>query len=157
MSDIKHGRSGYRRGCHCTTCRAAHAQAQREYRAKRRAQERVEQQAQYDHLIAPEIHEPALADTKPHLDFDCAPGHIEEILNGELAKLIGEPPFKQTLLALARYNARILDQLPRLDRPDLASGIQNRLFNVFDRLRKVELAPGTDKFDLANILGDDLD
>lgn len=91
-----------------------------------------------------EVSLPASDEFPPHvepasvsLDWQAEPGQIETVLNEELGQLIGEPPFKKTLIVLGRYNARVLDQIPRIDRPDLISGMESRLFNVFDRLRKV--------------------
>jgi hypothetical protein len=36
---LEAGKAGYRRGCHCTPCRAWNAKRMRDYRAKRRAAE----------------------------------------------------------------------------------------------------------------------
>jgi len=52
-----------------------------------------------------------------------------------------------------------LDQIPRIERPDLISGMESRLFNVFDRLRKVTdggdgAATSPEKF-LAGLFQDD--
>jgi hypothetical protein len=138
MSEFKHGKtgagvSGYRKGCRCAGCVAAKRDANAEYRAKKR-------------LAAAGAALPAVSDEMPpvieasslQIAFSRAPGPIETALADELDALIGEPPFKKTLMVLAKYNARVLDQIPALDRPDLISGMQSRLFNVFDRLRKVE-------------------
>jgi hypothetical protein len=134
---IRHGKkagvSGYRRGCRCAECRKAKRDDQAAYRAKRK-------------LAAAGAVLPAVSDEMPpvieasslQIAFSRPAGAIETALDEELAALIGEPPFKKTLMVLAKYNARVLDQIPALDRPDLISGMQSRLFNVFDRLRKVE-------------------
>ncbi|WP_422934970.1 hypothetical protein [Sinomonas sp. P47F7] len=72
------------------------------------------------------------------ISWDAAPGPIEEALARELDSMqFADPPFKETLVVLAKYDARVLDQIPRLERLDLISGMQSRLFNVFDRLRRV--------------------
>lgn len=139
MSDVvAHGTSGYRRGCHCQTCRDAHATQARVYRAQRK---RDREQALAASEAAAEIDEVAREELKdvPVIDFDAEPGRIETALEQELKDLPGEPPFKRTFGAVARFNARILDQTPRHNRLDVVSGVQLRLFEALDRLRR--LAP----------------
>lgn len=77
------------------------------------------------------------------ISWEAPNGPIESALVQELDQLIGEPPFKKTLMVLARYNARVLDQIPAMERLDLVSGMESRLFNTFDRLRKVTDAAGS--------------
>lgn len=138
MSEFKHGKtgagvSGYRKGCRCAGCTAAKRDSNAAYRAKRKL-------AAADAAIPPVSGElpPQIEASSLQIAFSAPPGPIETALAAELDALIGEPPFKKTLMVLAKYNARVLDQIPALDRPDLISGMQSRLFNVFDRLRKVE-------------------
>ncbi|WP_411732176.1 hypothetical protein [Paeniglutamicibacter sp.] len=125
--------AGYRRGCRCAGCRKAKREDMAAYRARRKLKE----QGGVTELPAASEPFPSVEPASVSLDWDAEPGLIESTLNDELGKLIGEPPFKKTLIVLGRYNARVLDQIPRLDRPDLISGMESRLFNVFDRLRKV--------------------
>lgn len=126
----KHGASGYRAGGRCTVCRKGHNDSNAAYRERKRLR---------DAGIIP----PAAAAARPEIetssaevDWDAEPGQLEQIVVAELETLTAEPPWKQTFVALARYNARVLDQIPRLQRFDLASGIQSRFLNVLDRLNK---------------------
>jgi hypothetical protein len=126
----KHGASGYRAGGRCGVCRKGHADANAASRERKRLR---------DAGIIP----PAAAAARPEIEissapvnWDAAPGALEQIVDAELDKLAGEPAWKNTLFALARYNARVLDQIPGLERFDLASGIQSRFLNVLDRLNK---------------------
>lgn len=141
-SVIRHGKkagiSGYRRGCRCSECRKAKRDDQAAYRARKKLEAAGHVLPTPAGEVSPIVEASSLA-----IAFAAAPGPIEETLAAELESIVGEPPFKKTLIVLARYNARVLDQIPNLDRPDLISGMQSRLFNVFDRLRRVEApAPG---------------
>lgn len=151
------GLAGYRKGCRCGGCRKAKREDMAAYRARRKLKD-----------SGGEVSLPASNEFPPHvepasvsLDWQAEPGQIETVLNEELGKLVGEPPFKKTLIVLGRYNARVLDQIPRIDRPDLISGMESRLFNVFDRLRKVtdggNGAATTPEQFLAGLLGEDSD
>lgn len=103
-------------------------------------------------VIAP----PEFEESSARINWSAPAGPIELALTSELDSLLGEPPFKKTLMVLARYNARVLDQIPEVDRFDLVSGMQSRLFNVFDRLRRVEVAPGSkDSWDMSGLLSPD--
>jgi len=83
---------------------------------------------------------PALTSTPVPVD-DLPPGPVESALATELSALVGEPPWKGTLSALATLNARLLDQARALDRLDLASPLQLRLLEVLDRLRAIAPPP----------------
>lgn len=132
------GDSGYRFGCHCTVCRAGHAKRQREYRAAARERARIaqlEENAQAEALAAatpPDEQAPELA-----LDPNAPAGPIERAFTADFGTLVGEPPWKETLGALARANARIVDQAGRHQRLDVLSGVQLRMLDILDRLRKV--------------------
>ena len=125
--------NGYRRGCRCAGCRKAKREDMAAYRSRRKLRD---QGGEIDLGDAQEL-APIVEPSSVSLDWHAPAGQIEEVLTGELDKLVGEPPFKKTLVVLAKYNARVLDQIPRIERPDLISGMESRLFNVFDRLRKV--------------------
>lgn len=149
------GLAGYRKGCRCADCRRAKREDMAAYRARRKLRENGGVAELPDQVEGPPAVEPASAS----LDWDAPMGLVEQTLHEELDKLVGEPPFKKTLIVLARYDARVLDQIPKIDRPDLISGMQSRLFNVFDRLRKVTdggdgNAVTPDQF-LAGLLNDD--
>ncbi|WP_159702453.1 hypothetical protein [Arthrobacter sp. 18067] len=150
---IKHGDkpglTGYRKGCRCGTCRQAKSDDNAAYRAAKLLREAGDTAAAQGLLqdALPELPRSAMA-----IAWNAPAGPIESTLAGELDDLIGEPPFKKTLLVLAKYNARVLDQIPQLERPDLISGMQSRLFNVFDRLRRVEQAPGAPAWDMSALL-----
>ncbi|MHA7270409.1 hypothetical protein [Arthrobacter sp. HLT1-20] len=146
------GLSGYRKGCRCPGCKKLKRDDNSAYRAKQKL-------LAAGHAPAPDGDQMPLAAPAPvALDWNAAPGLIESTLNSELETMLGDPPFKKTLMVLGRYNARVLDQIPRIDRPDLISGMQSRLFNVFDRLRYVNNpvggADGADAF-LADLLKSD--
>ena len=153
---IKHGDkpglTGYRKGCRCDVCGQAKSDDNAAYRAKKRLQEATDVDAA-EHFFpsAPEIEPSSMA-----IAWAAPAGPIETTLISELDALIGEPPFKKTLLVLAKYNARVLDQIPQLERPDLISGMQSRLFNVFDRLRRTETAAGAaSSWDMSALLTTD--
>lgn len=154
----KHGLSGYRKGCGCPTCRAAHTLDVAQWRAARR------RRAELEHLDE-EARAQAIADVMPPvaddsqapqlLDPTLPPGPVEEALTAELAALVGEPPWKGTLSALAKANARIVDQVHRHQRLDVLSGVQRRMMDILDRLRRTAESGGAGApADLAGLLGE---
>lgn len=149
---IKHGDkpglTGYRKGCRCDVCGTAKSDDNAAYRAAKRLRDAggVDVVAQLPATL------PEIAPSSMAISWLAEPGPIETVLVGELEALIGEPPFKKTLLVLAKYNARVLDQIPQLERPDLISGMQSRLFNVFDRLRQTAPAAGAPAWDISALL-----
>lgn len=151
------GLAGYRKGCRCAGCRKAKREDMAAYRARRKLRD------QGGEVDLEELHElpPAVEPSSISLDWQADPGQIETVLTDELDKIVGEPPFKKTLVVLAKYNARVLDQIPRIDRPDLISGMESRLFNVFDRLRKVtdggDKAPTSPEAFLAGLFSEEGD
>jgi len=126
----KHGASGYRAGGRCSICRKGHADSNAKYRENKRLRN-AGVLPPADLTRRPEV-EPSSA----AVNWEAAPGLVEQTVEAELGKLTGEPAWKDTLFVLARYNARVLDQIPGLERFDLASGIQSRFLNVLDRLEK---------------------
>lgn len=139
------GASGYRGSkghppCHCPVCRAGHAAKQREYRAALRERRRLAELEEAARARAEADAAPPATDDSAApglLDADLPAGPIEEALNADLATLVGTPPWKATLAALARANARIVDQAPRHQRLDVLSGVQLRFLDILDRLRRV--------------------
>jgi hypothetical protein len=124
----KHGATGYRAGGRCSVCRKGHADANARYRENKRLRDAGV-------LPPPAIAaRPEIETSSAAVDWSAEAGQIEQIVEAELDKLETSPAWKDTLFALARYNARVLDQIPRLERYDLASGIQSRFLNVLDRL-----------------------
>ncbi len=140
MAEVKHGPSGYRNGCRCQVCRSGHAAAARSWRARRAERARLA-------LLDDQARAQALADAAPPaaqpeqsaglLDADLPPGPIEQAIIEDLAALVGEPPWRASLSALARANARIVDQAARHQRLDVLSGVQLRLMDILDRLRRL--------------------
>lgn len=139
------GESGYRFNCRCAVCRAGHAAKQREYRAGLRERKRLA-------ALEAAAQEQAVADAAPPaqdgsqaaqlLDANAPAGPIEIALEQDLTALVGSPPWKATLSALARANARIVDQAPRHQRLDVLSGLQLRFLDTLDRLRRVPEGSG---------------
>lgn len=120
-----HGLSGYRRGCKCSTCRAAHAKAVREWRARKKAEQAPKP--------AVERPMPEPLASAPALDPDAPAGRLEQLLALDLAQG-GDKTHRGFLSGLALYNARLLDQLPGLDRLDLISSVQSRTLDILARL-----------------------
>ncbi|WP_104116960.1 hypothetical protein [Arthrobacter sp. B1805] len=141
--------TGYRKGCRCAGCRKAKREDQAAYRAAKKLKESGGPAPAFEPAA------PLVEPSSVGISWDAPAGPIEQALDGELAALIGEPPFKKTLIVLARYNARVLDQIPAAERFDLVSGMESRLFNVFDRLRRVESAPGAGSWDMSGLLQPD--
>jgi hypothetical protein len=136
-----HGASGYRAGGRCSVCRKGHSEANARSRENKRLREAG--------IIPPAdlTKRPPIETSSAPVNWESEPGALEQIVDAELDKLTGEPAWKNTLFALARYNARVLDQIPGLERFDLASGIQSRFLNVLDRLNKAgdsAAGPGID-------------
>jgi hypothetical protein len=148
----KHGLSGYRKGCKCETCRRGKREAMREYRARKKREaaavagetEAVAETARDLDPLAP----------VPALDPHAAAGTIEQALAQDLDELSGEPPWKRTLSAVARLNARMLDQAPRIDRLDLVSPIELRLVEQLKLLRGVSVGGGSLAADAEQLLRD---
>lgn len=136
----EHGRSGWRKGCGCPLCRAAHSADVAAWRARRRHAAELEQLDEQARAQAEADAQPPAPDgtqAPALLDAGAPAGAIEQGLDEDLATLVGEPPWKATLSALARANARIIDQAPRHQRLDVLSGVQLRFLDILDRLRRL--------------------
>ena len=132
MAEVKnHGASGYRRGCKCDRCRAGHRESVAQWRASRKKPPVPASPG----TVLPRGDAPGVDDAAP-------PGVIETAMRADIAKLVGEPPWKATLSALAIYNARLLDQLQHFDRLDLVSPMQLRTLEILQRLRAVSEGAG---------------
>lgn len=124
--------TGYRKGCRCGDCRRIHKDKMKAYRLAKKLREAGGE------VPADAVAPLDFAPSSTAVSWDAPAGPIEETLTRELESMqFADPPFKETLVVLAKYDARVLDQAPRLERLDLVSGMQSRLFNVFDRLRRV--------------------
>ena len=126
LDGAKPGQPGYRRGCRCGLCRKGHREAVAEWRASKRKAQQTEEPAEQPAKPRDPL------TSAPALDLEAPAGPIETALAGDLKSLVGEPPWKSTWSQIALYNARLLDQVARLDRLDLVSPIQ---------LRTMERAP----------------
>lgn len=136
MASHRHSATAYKNGqTDCPECRAAHTKAQAAYRKSRRASD------------APQAPSVTLATV-----LALPGGPIEAAVDQELEFLESDPPFRQTLVALVRLNARVLDHIGELDRPDLLSSVQGRLMNALDRLSKDVPAAEKPEFDVAELL-----
>lgn len=150
LDGAQSGQPGYRRGCRCEKCRKGHREAVAAWRArKRQAQQQNQPAEQPTKPLAP-------LTSAPVLDMEAPAGPIERALAGDLEQLVGEPPWKSTWSEIALYNARLLDQIARLDRLDLVSPIQLRTMEVLDRLRAVSQPAGNSPADAAEAFLNDL-
>lgn len=144
----EHGLAMYRRGCKCETCRRANRDRMRQYRNRKAAV------AGEVELIAERARDLDPLAPAPTIDMKAKPGRIEKALRKDLRALTGEPPWKGTLAAVAKLNARLLDQAPRADRLDLVSPIQLRLVEQLKLLRGVSLGGGSVADEAAQLLKD---
>jgi hypothetical protein len=137
----RHGMSGYRTGCRCEPCRRAKRDYMREYRAA------AKERARSAPVEAPPlIAEPTLPSDPEQaelvFDPDLEDGPIETALTADLGKLVVAVPWMGTLSALARTDARIVDQAGRHQNLSVLSGAQLRMFDILDRLRAVSAGGG---------------
>lgn len=123
---VEAGLPGYRRGCHCDTCRGANAQRMRNYRAKKRP----------DGDLPPEVALPATIEMPSQLVLlkDLEPGEISKALAEELPAADGAYIFQRTVSAMARQAARVLDNADKLERLDLIATMQIRIMDALKRL-----------------------
>lgn len=131
MTDLKHGNTGYRRGCRCETCRADHAAVAASYRAARKAMAADGDEAATP-APAPVVREPLVM--APTIDLEAAPGLIECAFEADLADDAGDILWVKTLTAMGRLNARLLDQVQFHGRIDQVSGLQLRTLEILNRL-----------------------
>lgn len=133
---IKHGdnpgQPGYRRGCRCTVCRDGHAEHNRAWREAKRQRETDEALVDAEPLIPSTP--PADLQSVPTLDFDAAAGTLEQAFDLDLSEPDSKVAFARTLVGVAKYNARVLDQVPLHGRMDLISPVQIRLLDVLQRI-----------------------
>lgn len=140
----KHGASGYRGGCRCEVCTTGKRDETRAVRARRGG-----------------ARPPKAADRAPLPPIANLPapnpvqgsGLIESAVTVELAAIVGEPPWRGTLAAMLRTNARLLDQIDQHGRYDLISALQMRMLDAMDRLRKTG-AGSRAPADLSALLGE---
>lgn len=130
----EHGRSGYRRGCKCATCRGAHATYMASWRSRRRERQIAEAFASGQPLVADPRPAPEPTTVPAALDMAAKPGPLERALLEDLANPSEKVAFQRHLVGLGRLNARILDQVSALDRLDLVSPLQLRQLEVLSRL-----------------------
>lgn len=132
MAEVKtHGQSGYRRGCKCAVCRAGHAESVARWRARRRERDAAERGP-----AEPPAESAPLAplESVPTIDLAAEPGPLELAFAEDLENPASKVAFQRTLIGLAKYNARVLDQVPTHGRMDLVSPVQLRLLEVLQRL-----------------------
>ncbi|GAA2242409.1 hypothetical protein GCM10010401_14140 [Rarobacter faecitabidus] len=155
--ELKHGNSGYRRGCRCEVCRSGHSKANRTWRLRKQdeAREVGEVEKAQAQALA-DLVEPADGSQAPLvIDRTLADGPIEAAFASEFAELQGGPPWKDTLGMLARANARVVDQVSVHGRLDVLSGVQLRMLDILDRLRRLPSGSGAGvPNDLGSLLSD---
>ena len=124
----EHGISGYRKGCHCEVCRTAKREYMRAWRVRRAAA------AEPTSAAAPVVEPREPVATPPALDLTADPGAIEQALATDVEAPAGEVLWSGTLLAMARLNARVMDQVHQSDRLDLVSPLQLRMLEILNRM-----------------------
>jgi len=142
---IVHGTdAGYRKGCRLDCCRNAHTKAQQVYRANKRAAAlaAASEEPLFDAPLTP-------AQTDVPEPEDLPPGPIELALQQEFVGLDPIVSFPKTLMQIALFNARVLDQTRVHTRYDIISGIESRTFEALARLRSINPVPsgGADEDD----------
>lgn len=132
------GQRGYRKGCRCGACRDGHAKYQAAWRSRKREQEIAAALADADPLIdEPEPSGPVVGPVLDRLDMKSKPGPIERALLKDIREPDSKVPFRRHRLRLARLNARVLDQVDRLDRLDLVSPIELRQAELLQSLARL--------------------
>jgi len=127
-----HGRSGYRKGCKCGTCRGAHADYMSTWRARRRERAIASALADAEPLVDRPVSPPVAPVSG--LDLVAAAGPLETAFLEDITTPDAQVAFRRSLVGLGRLNMRILDQVGSLDRLDLVSPLQLRQLEVFQRL-----------------------
>lgn len=143
------GQPGYRRKCRCSVCRAGHAEHNRAWRAAKKQRDTDEAFTGAEPLVSA----PPLPDLQslPTIDYDAPAGTLEAAFDLDLQQPDDKVAFARTLVGAARYNARVLDQVPLHGRMDLISSMELRLFEVLNRISLLGFAGfsdgGTDDHD----------
>ena len=126
-----HGQSGYRRGHRCAVCRAGHSKSMAAWRAAKKLREAPDLPPSADDV------EQLLAEplrSAPALDLDAPAGAIELALLKDIAEPDDKVAWCRTLVGMAKLDARLLDQVGRLDRLDIVSSVQLRMLEILSRL-----------------------
>jgi len=126
-----HGQSGYRRGHRCAVCRAGHAKSMATWRAAKKLRE-----APGLPPAAGDVEQPFAEPLKsaPALDLDAPAGAIELALLKDITEPDDKVAWCRTLVGMAKLDARLLDQVGRLDRLDIVSSVQLRMLEILSRL-----------------------
>ena len=131
----RHSDNAYKNGnTDCAGCRAAHTKAQSAYRAGQKKNAEPKPLA----VLLSEL-----------LQDDGGP--LEQALDAELEFLEADPPFRRTLVGLAKMNARLLDHAGSLKVTEVAT-LQSRLMRILAELAKEETHASADEFDIAELL-----
>ncbi|GEA79945.1 hypothetical protein [Cellulomonas uda] len=136
----EHGASGYRRGCKCEVCREGHRVQVARWRASRREREFAKALADASGTPLVETPAPEPVAAAGALDMDAAPGPLEAALIEDITEPDSRVAFRRHLVGLARLNARVLDQVSRLDRYDLISPVQLRQLEILNRIARIGFA-----------------
>lgn len=131
----RHSDNAYKNGnTDCAGCRAAHTKAQAAYRAGQKKDSEPKPELM---LLSEILHD--------------AGGPLESALDAELEFLEADPPFRRTMVELARMDARLLDHADSLKITEIAT-LQNRLLRILGELGKEEVHASADEIDLAELL-----
>lgn len=141
---IKHGNSpglsGYRKDCRCTLCRAGKRDYMRLYRSRKKeaAAAAAGEEPMVERAAGGEPDRPELT-SSPALDLTAPAGAIELAFDQDLKDPAGEVLWVNSYLAMARFNARMMDQVVLHERLDLMPSVMLRQNDILNKLTYLKL------------------
>jgi hypothetical protein len=129
------GMPGYRRQCRCQQCIGANRERVRQYRATKAATAPAKEAA---------VQQPPAPPAAPSIPIkELPPGAVSSALELDLKKVDGAYVFQDTVTAMLRMSARILDNVDVLDRIDMTTSLQIRILDGLKRLEPPRGKPTT--------------
>jgi len=127
---VQPGMPGYRRGCKCPECLGANRERMRKWREDRKkALAPTPEPETVDAIDAAGEVQPIIIDKLPA-------GSVTTALERELPKIDGASLFQETVTALLRKSARLVDNADRINRLDLVNPMQLRIYNGIQLLER---------------------